>query len=70
MSNVTDLLTRQPYEPEPAPQTDAERVASFVTVCADSIFFNAFKIRETAGIDLALRALHQAAEDIKAYGRK
>lgn len=67
--NVIDLKTREPWRIDQHEPTEAERVSAFVTVCADSIFMSAIKIRAAAGLDMALRALHQAADDIKRYGK-
>ena len=67
---VIDMKTRQPYRIEQHEPTDAERQAAFVTVCADSIFMHAIKIRAVSGLDMALRVLHQVADDLKNYGKK
>jgi hypothetical protein len=69
MNNVIDMKTRQPREVV-RELTPAEQSAAFVTTCADAMFLNAIKIRAVAGIDTALKALHQAADDIRNYGRK
>lgn len=67
--NVIDWKTREPWRPDDVEPTEQERLAAFTTVCADSIFLSAIKIRAAAGLDMALRALHQAADDIKNYGK-
>jgi hypothetical protein len=66
-NNVTDMLTRQPYRTDFLP---SDSVAAQVTQNADSIYFSALKIRALAGLDLALRALQQAADDIRAAYRR
>ena len=67
---VIDLKTREPWRIEQHEPTEQERLAAFVGLCADNVMFNAVKIREVCGLDMALRALHQAADDIKNYGKK
>lgn len=67
---VIDLKTGEPWRIEQHEPTEQERLAAFTTVCADNIFMSAIKIRAAAGLDMALRALHQAADDIKNYGKK
>lgn len=66
---VIDMATREPWRIAQHEPTEAERVAAFVNACADNISKNAALIRGAAGIDLALRALHQAADDLKTNRR-
>ena len=67
---VIDLKTGEPWRIEQHEPTEEERQAAFENVCMDAIFLNAVKIKAVAGMDRALRALHQAAQDLKEYGRK
>lgn len=67
---VIDMKTRQPWRIDQHEPSEEELQAAFVTICADSIFMNAIKIRAVAGLDMAQRALYQALIDLRNYGKK
>lgn len=67
---VIDLKTREPWRIEQHEPTEAEKQAAFIGLCSDSIVISASKIRAIAGLDAALRVLHQAADTVKNYGKK
>lgn len=66
---VIDLKTRQPFKIEQHEPTEQERQAAFVTLCADSIYMTAIKVRAVSGLDMALRVLHQIADDLRNKGK-
>lgn len=70
---VIDMKTRRPFridQHNDCEPSDAERLAKFVNACMDAIIISAAKIKAAHGLDLALRALHQAADDLKNKDRK
>ena len=64
--NVINFKTREPIAATaPAPTKDQQRIADYLTGCADRVLSDMEKIRAVCGLDGALKILGNLADDMR-----